>query len=357
MSMGNAVQRHKACDCFQTHFHRYGGFAGIAAFHVVYYIVVNRRRIHLIDRGLIGAAGVLAASGLAGSMLAFAQSAASPAADRFEVASIKPSAPQAPGEPAILGPPRGGPGTSDPGQITWSNAALTDVVRRAYDKQPYQVTAPEWMSEARFDFQVKVRPGATPEQVLVMWQSLLRDRFGMLVRHESRQFPIRELTVAKGGAKLKQTKLPSNAEPSSPVDGFPKTDADGFPQMSGTGASTLITMDHEIPTSRTVAKRFGMAEFAKRLSMLLREPVVDKTGLTGRYDFNLEYTPDPAMMPPPPPGAALPPPPPVNAAQASEPGSNIESALEKQLGLKLTKAKGPLDCIVVEHAEKVPTEN
>jgi uncharacterized protein (TIGR03435 family) len=73
--------------------------------------------------------------------------------------------------------------------------------------------------------------------------------------------------------------------------------------------------------------------------------VIDKTGLTGRYDFTLEYTPDLSGMPLPP------------GDTASEPGSSLPSAVEKQLGLKLSRAKAQLDVIVVDHAEKTPTAN
>ncbi len=278
----------------------------------------------------------------------------------FEVASVKPSPPPQPGGPVFLGPARGGPGTSDPGQITWQNAALLILVSAAYDKQLFQVTAPDWMAMERFDFIVRVPAGATKEQVNVMWQNLLKDRFGMVVHHESKEFQVDELSIAKGGPKVKDTALPANAEPFSPAAGPPKFDKDGFPEMNGSGAITFISINNGSPLARTVAKGFSMGEFAARLGQMLRHPVIDKTGLTGRYDFNLEFTMDPASLPPPPPlpgGGAPPPPPPPAAAEAVAPGSTIESAVEKQLGLKLTKSKAPLDVIVVDHAERTPTAN
>jgi len=87
------------------------------------------------------------------------------------------------------------------------------------------------------------------------------------------------------------------------------------------------------------------------LSQQLRHPVIDKTGLTQKYDFALEYTPDLSGVPPPPDPATPPVP------QTSDLGANLPSALEKQLGLRLTRAKAKLDVIVVDHVETTPTEN
>jgi len=274
----------------------------------------------------------------------------------FEVASIKPSAPPDASGRVRIGPPRGGPGTSDPGQITWSNAPLISVVEAAYDKQLYQVTAPDWMVMARFDFNVKVPPGATKEQVAIMWRNLLKERFGMVAHHESKEFSVWELTVAKGGPKLKATELPASAEPFTGAGGPVKLDANGFPQFEGTGMVSMTNMNQGNLASHLTARAQTMRDFVSRLSQMMATPVTDKTGLTGRYDFNLEYVPDPSTLPPPPPGppGAVPPPPP---AEATAPGGNLESAVEKQLGLKLSKGKGMLDVIVVDHAEKTPTQN
>ena len=107
-----------------------------------------------------------------------------------------------------------------------------------------------------------------------------------------------------------------------------------------------------------VGKGLPSSEIAIRLAGLLRRPVIDKTGLTGKYDFTLEFTPDLSgiALPPPPPGVGSGP----GAASpgvASDPPTSIPSAVEKQLGLKLTSTKGKLDVIVVDRAEKIPTEN
>lgn len=270
----------------------------------------------------------------------------------FEVVSIKPSAPADANGRIMIGPPRGGPGSSDPERITWSNAPLVNVVEAAYDKQLYQVTAPDWMVMARFEFDVKIPAGANKDQVRVMWQNLLKERFGMVVHHESKEFSVWELTVARGGSKLKATELPENSDPFTVAAGPPRMDANGFPQIQGTGLVTMINMNQGNLTAHMTARGQSVPELAARLSQAMASPVIDKTGLTGRYDFNLEYTPDPSTLPPPP-GVAAPPPP----TEATAPGGNLQSSVEEQLGLKLSKGKGMLDVIVVDRAERTPTEN
>src|SRR6516165_5345412 len=104
----------------------------------------------------------------------FGQAAASIS---FEVASVRPSPPPGPNERVFFGPPRGGPGTRDPGQITWERAALRNIIITAYDMQTYQINAPDWLATERYDIVAKVPGGATKEQVNVMWRNLLKERF------------------------------------------------------------------------------------------------------------------------------------------------------------------------------------
>jgi len=264
----------------------------------------------------------------------------------FEVASVKP-APQS----RFFGQPRGGPGTHDPSQITWTDASLQNVLIAAYDVQNFQITAPDWMFTEKYEIVAKVAPGTTREQVRIMWQSLLAERFGLVVHHAPKQFQVELLTVAKGGLKMKETDLAPGADPFTPVTGPPKLDKNGMPELNGTGAIVVITLGP--PLGRITARGLTAAEIAARLGGIrgaARFPVIDKTGLTGRYDFTLEFAPDLSALALPP-GAAGP------ADSASDPAPGIESAVEKQLGLKLTPGKEILDVIVVDHAEKVPTAN
>lgn len=298
----------------------------------------------------------------AGSLAFTALAAFGQAADSltFEVASVRPSPPPDPNGRVFFGPPRGGPGTSDPGQITWTNAALRNILMTAYDVQTYLIIAPDWLQTERYDIVAKVPPGATRQEVNVMWQNLLKDRFGMVLHHEWKEFQVEALTVAKGGLKMKETTLEANAEPFSPAAGPPKLDKNGLPELNGSGAIVMISMSSANPTARMVAKALPLPDIASRLAGLLRRPVVDKTGLTGRYDFTLEFTPDMTglPLPPPPPGAPGAAPSAASpGASASEPSSSIPSVVEKQLGLKMTGTKDKLDVIVVDRANKTPTDN
>ncbi len=277
----------------------------------------------------------------------------------FEVASVKPAAP--PPDGRMFFGSRGGPGTSDPGQITWTNATLKTLLTIAYDVKNYQVSGPGWLDTERYDIIAKVPEGATKKQVGVMWQNLLKERFGVIVHHESKEFQVSELVVAKGGAKLKETSLDPNAPPPAPPSGPPgppKLDKNGVPEMNGPGLMMMIQAGPNGPVGHMVARAQEISGLATVLGNQLNRPVVDRTGLTGKYDFNLEYTPDLSRMPPPPPGLAGPGLAPAGpGAEASEPGSNLAAAIEQQLGLRLVGSKAKLDVVVVDKAEKVPTEN
>ena len=152
-------------------------------------------------------------------MLAFGQTTESLT---FEVASVKPSAPGWEKGGVYFGPPRGGPGTPDPVQITWTYARFRDLLMTAYDLKTYQLNGPGWIDTERYDAVVKVPVGATKEQVKVMWQNLLAERFGLKVHHEPKEFQVEELVVGKGGSKLKETTW----DPATPLPPGP-------PQMQG----------------------------------------------------------------------------------------------------------------------------
>jgi uncharacterized protein (TIGR03435 family) len=268
----------------------------------------------------------------------------------FEVASVRRTPPPEPNARVFFGPPRGGPGTSSPGQITWTNAALRNILMTAYDVQTFLITAPDWLTTERYDIVAKVPAGATKNQVNIMWQNLLKERFGLALHHESKELPVDELTVVKGDSKLKETEDP-NIEPLTPVAGPPRVNKDGVQQLNGSGAIVTIFPGANAATARMVARGLPASDIASRLAGYRRHPVIDKTGLPGKYDFVLEFTPDLSGIPLPA-GFST-----QAGNNASDPGSDIASAVEKQLGLKLTSTKAKLDVIVVDHAEKIPTEN
>jgi uncharacterized protein (TIGR03435 family) len=194
---------------------------------------------------------------------------------------------------------------------------------------------PAWTTTDGFDIEAKVAPADVPtlarmtfEQRRTMFQSILADRFKLVVHHETRELPIYVLSVAKGGPKLKESApdVPGSAAPR------PRGMMMQRGKLTATGAqlSMLVTV----------------------LSRELGRTIVDKTALTGHYDFTLEFAPDEAAAGPSGAGAGgAPPPPPADSA-----GPSVFTAVQEQLGLKLESTKGPVDVIVIDHIER-PSEN
>ena len=183
----------------------------------------------------------------------------------FEAASIKPS-----GKGQLIDvlgvvipqPMRGGPGTDNPGQISFANASLKTLVAAAYGVKRYQVSGPDWLDVTGFNIVAKVAPGATKEQVRLMLQNLLVERFQLALHIDKRELEVYALVVAKGGLKMKPSQ-------SDPEDGGTWEARDGHARW--VGPHTTLN---------------AMAEF---LSPRLDRPVIDKTGLTGKYDIALTW--------------------------------------------------------------------
>ncbi|MGD0498300.1 MAG: TIGR03435 family protein [Bryobacteraceae bacterium] len=283
----------------------------------------------------------------------------------FEVASVKPAGPFVPGAADNM---RGGPGTGDPGRVTFPRVPLTLLLMRAYDVWADQILGPEWFTGAEYMYTITATmpPDTTNEQFRLMLQNLLAERFHLRLHHETQTRPGYELVVASGGPKLKEWTPATDAAP-----GQPGLVANGFPRLaSNTGRGMSMTMSRSggmAPVRMTF--RESMAGFCRALGAQinrsngtpLSDPqprVVDKTGLTGIYEFTLEFagtTLLPGMMPPAPPAddAGVP-----AANDPAEGAPNIFTAVEKQLGLKLQKVKDvPVDVLVIDNADKVPTEN
>jgi uncharacterized protein (TIGR03435 family) len=280
-------------------------------------------------------------------VLAWALGSAQAADDlTFEVASVKVSPPVLSNERVYFGPPRGGPGTPDPTQITWSYATLRNLLMTAYDVKAYQLSGPEWLATQRYDIIAKVPAGTTKEQVMIMWQNLLTQRFGVALHRESREFNVEEMVIAKSGSKLKDT-AEDLLVPSLP----------GPPELKdGTLVSPgLVTMMYPgaVRKARSIARAQPMTKLTEMLGNYLDRPVVDKTGLTGRYDFTLDYT---LSGLPPSPGQAAPAPG-TPADGASDPGPDLIAAVQQQLGLRLVRSRATLAVLVIDKAEKIPVAN
>jgi uncharacterized protein (TIGR03435 family) len=313
--------------------------------------------------------------------------AQAPPADKsltFEVASIKPAAPPTPdGQGRIfMRGPSGGPGTKDPGRISYPFMSLKSILMIAYDVKNYQITGPAWLDTERFDITATMPPDTTKEQFHIMLQNLLADRFKMTLHREKKELPMYSLVVAKGAPKMKES-APNNpvadgdGTPGPPPlpPGPPKIGPDGFPILpAGVAGRPGLFMMMMPGRARLTATQQTMQDFANRLTSQLNRPVVDSTGLTAKYDFILTYAPDPNEGPGgrggpggglfvavgPPGGGRGPAPGPgsdstfIPEGDAPQP---LFGALQSQLGLKLEPKKGDVDIIVIDRMEKTPTEN
>ncbi len=276
------------------------------------------------------------------------------AESRFEVASVKAVGPYSNERSPSL---RGGPGTSDPERITWENVSLIGLINRAYGVEFGRISGPEWLSVEQYTVTAKIPAGATKEELAPMWRNLLEERFHLAVHHTTKELPVYELVVAKGGPRLKA----SAGDPGKPVPGGPRAmpDAKGFPILPPGVRNTVFmpTEDGERVTRETF-RDFSMEDFAKNLAWPLGTPiwehvistgtVLDRTGLSGRYDFTLEYL---GIYYP---GGAFPAP---RADGLPSHVANLFEALPQQLGLRLRETKAPMDVLVIDHADRVPTEN
>jgi len=230
-----------------------------------------------------------------------------------------------------------------PDGFSASNITARMLIANAYDVKEDQVTGgPAWVASTGYDIDAKVTAFGSPDvhqltsdQRRQMLQSLLADRFQLAVHTETKQAPIYELTIAKGGPKLKPSDTSAAPAAPPPGAGLHGNPGDGPPRggmmrMSGPGNLNATAM--------------SMPQFVEMLSRQLHTTIVDKTGLTGSYDLSLAWTPD--DMPASPAGAETPDP----------SGPSIFTALQEQLGLKLSSTRGPVKTIVIDHITP-PTEN
>jgi uncharacterized protein (TIGR03435 family) len=264
--------------------------------------------------------------------------------------------------------------------VNWENVSLRDVVRVAFGVKDYQISAPDWMNSTRFNIEAKLPPNTTKEQYGLMWQTLLKERFNLTVHREKKDLPAYALVVAKGGPKIKESV--DEGGPAAP-DGKQVSggDSPGGPMARANAAAERALSGFDRGGSRAggpmrggmmmmrggghlEAKGIAISQFVDMLSRQLDRPVEDQTELKGKYDIKLDYMPDESTqgmgmkmgMPMPmarPDGGGE-----GKGPEASDNnGASLFTALQAQLGLKLEARKMPLDFVVVDHAEKVPTEN
>ena len=282
-------------------------------------------------RPALGAAVALVA---VTAIAVFAQSGARP---KFDAAVVKPSQEQ---RMQMVRP--------QPGRLT-ANASLKLLLQNAYSLQPFQIAGgPGWVESERYQIEATAGGNASRAQIFLMLQSLLEERFQLKVHRETRELPAYALMATKS-PKLPAPKSGNCAPP--PPDA-PNEWAGGRMAPPGQGPSQLprcgdIRVMLESSGARMQGGSVMMTELARTLSMVLARTVIDRTGYTAPFDIVLDFLPDQATsaMPPPPPGAAVDP---------NNP--SIFAALQEQLGLRLESTKGPVDVLVIDHAER-PAEN
>jgi uncharacterized protein (TIGR03435 family) len=218
-------------------------------------------------------------------------------AQTFEIASVK------------LSPPETGTGARSTGaiprqqqstRIYYPHVSLKAVIAAAYGVEPDRVNGPQWLADERYDIEAKMPNGASPDQISVMLQHLLADRFHMTAHEETRPAKGFGLIAARGGVKLPPAKVAGRV---------------GFETTANSVTFTSITMER----------------FARLLSGFMGSPVSDETGMSGEFDFT------------------------VNAPMSELQAGSI-SAIQ-DLGLKLEARPVQLRFVIVDRADKVPTEN
>ena len=316
-------------------------------------------------QAIVGAA-LLAAAAAAGSAVGLAQT---PAPPTFDAAVIRP-APSLQ-QQVSSGQLRVGTTITD-ARIDLRAATLGDMVVLAYRLKPYQLIGPDWIRQERYDVQATYPPGATKEQMPEMLQALLADRFTLKVRRETRPLGAYELIVEKTGHAL-QPATPAPAEPAPLAPNEKALNVGGQElRIGANGKSAAVsTPDGAMRIAmgdggmmRLQIDRMTMSGFADLLTTFAGKPVVDRTGLTDRYQIPLEIRQEDVLamaraqaqtlgigLPPGAPGGG-------GAGAAADPGgaSSVISAVRK-LGLRLESRDVPFDIVVVESAERVPSEN
>jgi uncharacterized protein (TIGR03435 family) len=199
-----------------------------------------------------------------------------------------------------------------PGNFSATNASYAECIRWAYQVKDYQVLGPDWLpsDEASYDIVAKAPPDTPLAQIRLMVQRLLAERLKLALHRETRTLPIYELVVAKNGPNLSKS-------------GLQKSSADAHQSTSSRGGHVTAT-------------HVSMAELAYQISRWTGRPIFDKTGIKGEFDFTLNYATDDRDT------NTLP---------------TLLTAIQEQLGLKLEAAKGPVEVLVIDHAERIPTEN
>jgi uncharacterized protein (TIGR03435 family) len=231
----------------------------------------------------------------------------------FEVASIRPTAPGAQGR---------GVEYAAGGRFTASGMSLSSLIQEAYGIRGFQISGgPDWVTSGQYSIAAKSESDANKDQIRAMLQRLLADRFQLALRRESKEVNVYTLVVGKGGPKLKDVKL-DEANTNRGVR------FRGLGRIAGVMAS--------MPQLAVLLSDFRMNGVS-----ILDRPVLDRTGLTGVYDFTLEWSAEEQSS---------------DRTAVNPSASSIFTAVQEQLGLKLEAQKAPVEFFIIDQVAK-PTEN
>jgi uncharacterized protein (TIGR03435 family) len=246
-----------------------------------------------------------------------------PAQNAFEVVSVKPNVSvDPPSSPRI-----------SPGRFSWSNATLRQLIQVAYEVRPFQLIAlPDWADTARFDVTATASFPASPQQMNVMLQRVLADRFDLSAHRDKSELSVYALVLARRDGKLgpgiHSAAVDCEAIAAKPLD-------------SDTAQSDYAGCAPQMGLTRMKTPGFHMPGLARALMRILDRPVVDKTNLAGAFDIELSWTPDPTMLPNG-----------VPSPTVSPGGPSIFTALEEQLGLRLVSDRAAVDVLVIDRLSR-----
>jgi uncharacterized protein (TIGR03435 family) len=293
---------------------------------------------------------LLAVFAVSAAVIAQAPQSPDTSAPTFEVASVKPNKTGAPGGSFVM----------PPGRFTATNIPLKVLITNAYQLSFFQVVGgPDWVSTDRFDIAAKAPDGAPPELTRAMVRTLLKDRFKLVVHMETRDTPIYALVKARSddrlGLNLKRSTMdcgPIRAQRAEATAAAARARGGrvAVPAPPDPNEPVVCGMRAGGRGGPAVTYRAGnvtMTALANALRPYAGRDVVDRTGLTGEFDFDLRFSAPPTAGAS---DAAAVPVAPVDDA------ASVFTALQEQLGLKLESTRGPVELMVIDSAER-PAEN
>ena len=264
-------------------------------------------------------------------------------------------------------------------QVSFNLMPLRSLAAIAYDVKPLQVTGPDWAMTQPYNITALMPEGADPKQIPAMLQLLLKDRFKLVARKTDTAQDVYALQVAKDGHKMKAAPAPA-AEPAADAPAKPGERSLNIGgqeirvnQTAGPGGGSAVVSSAANGAQKISMtpdgkmhmeiERMTMAQLAETLTPMMDYPVVDRTGLTGAFTLALDMSMADIMNVARKAGGALGNSLPAGALPggpgglaAADPGGDLTAAVQK-LGLRLDKQKAPVDALVIESAEKTPSEN